>query len=65
MHEIYSIQNTQTEGKVIDLENIHAKFSKNIDGSYDIVLEINSNKFLITIEKIANQIERMEIITSK
>lgn len=56
-----NIMNQQT----VCLDNIHATFTENEDGSYDVVLEINSNKFLIAIEKIAGHIERLEIIAIK
>jgi len=51
--------------KHICLDNIHAIFTENSDGSYDVVLEINSNKFLITLHNIANQIDSLEIIATK
>lgn len=60
-----STENTENTQKTVHLENIHAIFNKNLDGSYDVILEINSNKFLIVIQKIANEIEKLEIITSK
>ena len=51
--------------KRVCLDNVRAVFTENNDGSYDVVLEINSNKFLIAIHNIANQIESLEIITTK
>lgn len=51
--------------KTACLDNVHATFTENVDGSYDVILEINSNKFLIAIEKIENHIERLEIIATK
>lgn len=51
--------------KRICLDNIQALFTENADGSYDVVLEINSNKFLIAVHNIANRIERFEIIATK
>jgi hypothetical protein len=47
------------------LDNVRALFTENEDGSYDVTLEINSNKFLIAIHNIANQIESLEIIATK
>lgn len=49
----------------ICLDNIQALFTENMDGSYDVVLEINSNKFLIAVHNIANQIESLEVIATK
>lgn len=51
--------------KRVSLENVRATFTENNDGSYDVILEINSNKFLIAIHNIANQIESLEIIATK
>lgn len=51
--------------QTICLDNVHATFTENADGSYDVILEINSNKFLIAVEKIANHIDRLEIIATK
>ncbi len=58
-------KNIVTTTKTSYLDNIHATFTENTDGSYDVVLEINSDKFLINIGKITNNIERMEIIATK
>ena len=49
----------------ICLDNVRALFTENSDGSYDVTLEINSNKFLIAINNVANQIESLEIIATK
>ena len=49
----------------ISLDNVRAVFTENNDGSYDVILEINSNKFLIAIQNVANQIESLEIIATK
>ena len=49
----------------ICLDNVRALFTENVDGSYDVILEINSNKFLIAINNVANQIESLEIIATK
>jgi len=49
----------------ICLDNVRAVFTENVDGSYDVILEINSNKFLIAIQNVANQIESLEIIATK
>jgi hypothetical protein len=65
MYQINLINTTNTHPQTFCLENIHTTFTKNIDGSYDVILEINSNKFLISVKKIANQIEYMEIITTR
>lgn len=49
----------------IYLDNVSALFTENGDGSYDVVLEINSNKFLLAVHNIGNQIESLEIIATK
>lgn len=51
--------------RTIDDGNVRAMFHKNEDESYDITLEINSNKFLINIRNFGNIIEQLEIIAIK
>ncbi|MEI6672564.1 MAG: hypothetical protein WCL02_04370 [bacterium] len=51
--------------KKVCLDNVSATFTENSNGSYDVVLEINSNKFLITMQNIADQIESLEIIATR
>jgi hypothetical protein len=36
--------------RTIDLEGIKAQFIEIVDGVYDVILEINSQKFLIKLE---------------
>ena len=49
----------------ICLDNVCALFTQTNTGAYDIVLEINSNKFLIAMHNIENQIHSLEIIAIK
>lgn len=51
--------------KTIHIDNIKATFVGIKENFYDIVLEINSNKFLISMEAIADTIEQFEIIATK
>ena len=65
MNQMSLITSMDLRQKSICLDNVHAVFTDNGDGGYDVVLEINSNKFLIAIHNIANQIDSFEIITTK
>jgi len=65
MHQMSLITPIDLGQKTICLDNIRAVFTENSDGCYDVTLEVNSNKFLIAIENIANHIERFEIIATK
>jgi hypothetical protein len=65
MNQTALVTALDTNQQTLCLDNVHATFTENVDGSYDVILEINSNKFLISVEKIANQIERLEIIATK
>lgn len=47
------------------LDNICALFTEKEAGMYDIILEINSNKFLIAMENIENQVNSLEIVATK
>lgn len=51
--------------KNVCLDNVRAVFTENSDGSYDVILEINSNKFLIAMQNVANKIEGLEIIATR
>lgn len=47
------------------LGNIKAMFSEAVDGFYDVVLEINSQKFLIRLSRVYDQIVEFEILAIK
>lgn len=49
----------------IIIENIKASFKKIGDCLFEVVLEINSNKFLLQISTTMNKIEEMEIVAVK
>lgn len=51
--------------RTINEDNIKAIFEKNEDDSYDVILEINSNKFLINMTRSWNIIEQLEILAIK
>ncbi|MFZ5341577.1 MAG: hypothetical protein ACOZBL_03345 [Patescibacteria group bacterium] len=51
--------------KKVDFENIKATFWKVTDNLYEVILEINSNKFLIHFDIAMNRIEQFEIIAVK
>ncbi len=40
-------------------------FSEAVDGFYDVVLEINSQKFLIRLSRVCDQIVEFEILAIK
>ena len=46
-------------------EHISAVFKKIEENEYDVILEINSNKFLIHLTTNFNKIEKFEIIAAK
>ncbi len=51
--------------RTVYLKNIKATFFYCKDSFYDIVLEINSNKFYLSVQQIANQIQEFQIISVK
>lgn len=65
MNQMSLITQTDVCQKRACLDNVRAVFTENSDGSYDVVLEINSNKFLIAMHNIANQIDSLELISTK
>jgi hypothetical protein len=46
-------------------ENIKAIFNKIKENDYEVLLEVNSNKFLIHIKTAMNKIEEFEILAIK
>jgi len=51
--------------KIIDFENIKATFTKTTEDIFEVLLEINSNKFIINFQTTMNRIENLEIIAVK
>lgn len=51
--------------KNINLESITAVFTMIGETTYEVMLEINSNKFLIQFQTTMNKIEQFEIVAVK
>ena len=51
--------------KTFAYDNIKAIFNKISDYDYEVLLEVNSNKFLIHIKTAMNKIEEFEILAIK
>lgn len=51
--------------RTVYLKNIKATFSCCEDSFYDVVLEINSNKFFLSVQQIAHQIQEFQIVCVK
>lgn len=51
--------------RTVYLKNIKATFCCTENSFYDIVLEINSNKFFLSVQQIANQIQEFQIVCVK
>lgn len=51
--------------RTVDLDGIRAMFTEVVDGVYDVVLEINSQKFLVRMWNTSNCIENFEVIATK
>lgn len=62
MNQLLLITPDNLYRRTINEDNIKAIFEKNEDDSYDVTLEINSNKFLINIKRSWNIIEQLEIL---
>ena len=59
------VKDTLSSVKSIDLEWVRAEFTELVEWSYDVVLEINSQKFLIRLVNDWNSIQNFEIVASK
>jgi len=51
--------------RTVYLKNIKATFSCAEDSFYDVVLEINSNKFFLSVQQISHQIQEFQIVCVK
>jgi len=65
MNQQCLVKNTFTNVKSIDLEWVRAEFTELVEGNYDVVLEINSQKFLIRLVNDWDSIQNFEIVASK
>ncbi len=59
------IDNDSLQKRTVYLKNVKATFSLADNNLYDIVLEVNSNKFFLSVEQISNQIQQFQIICVK
>ena len=51
--------------RTINMDNIKAVFTNVKDNMYEVVLEISSHKFVISLENILEKIEKFEILAMK
>jgi hypothetical protein len=65
MNQTILLTPTDISQKTVWLENIKATFTQQEENNFDVILEINSNKFLINIRHIADEIQQLEIIAVK
>ncbi|MEI7563605.1 MAG: hypothetical protein WCJ39_08485 [bacterium] len=65
MNQLFLLNQTATLQKTVWFENIKATFTETQENMFDVVLEVNSNKFLISMQNIADQIEEFQIIAIK
>ncbi|HRX64205.1 MAG TPA: hypothetical protein P5060_03825 [Candidatus Absconditabacterales bacterium] len=54
-----------TTTKTVNVGGVKAVFTEIIDNIYDVVLEINSQKFLLRISNESDTIKDFEVITTK
>ncbi len=62
MNQQCLVENSILSVKSIDLEWIKAEFTELVDWVYDVILEINSQKFLIKLVNYCGNIENFEVI---
>lgn len=65
MNQLLLITPSSLCKRTINEDNVRAVFEKNEDDSYDVTLEINSNKILINIRNSWNIIDQLEILAIK
>jgi urate oxidase len=47
------------------MDGVHAVFVERTDATYDVTLDINSHKFLVTVATVSDAIESFEIVVAK
>ena len=65
MNQLILLTSGDMMQRTSSLGNIRATFTQEGENQFGVVLEVNSNKFLITMQNIADQIEQFEIIAMK
>lgn len=59
------LNETDINQQSVCLGNIKAMFVKTLDDYYDVVLEVNSQKFFIRVSRVFEQIVEFEILAIK
>lgn len=59
------LDSSSSASRVVDIDGIKAMFTEVFDGVYDVVLEINSQKFLLRMWNDSDRIENFEVIATK
>ena len=65
MNQLILLTPTDISQRTSYLGDIKATFTPSGENQFDVVLEINSNKFMIAIQNIADHIEEFQIIAMK
>jgi hypothetical protein len=65
MNQLNLLTASDISQRISILGNIKATFTQEGENQFGVLLEVNSNKFLITMQNIADQIEQFEIIAVK
>ncbi|USN54529.1 MAG: hypothetical protein H6765_08500 [Candidatus Peribacteria bacterium] len=65
MQQLRLVPDHVVPNKVVSLEQVSATFRKMSETVHEVVLEINSHKFLINIKTGLQKLERFEIIAVK
>lgn len=65
MNQLNLLTASDISQKTSTLGNIKAIFTQEGENEFGVILEVNSNKFLISMQNIADQIEEFQIIATK
>lgn len=65
MNQLNLLTASDMSQRISILGNIKATFTQEGEHQFGVLLEVNSNKFLIAMQNIADQIEQFEIIAVK
>jgi hypothetical protein len=65
MYQLMLLNDANLSQRNVYFDSVKATFSNIKDNVYDVILEINSHKFLISIENLFDEIQKFEIIAVK
>lgn len=65
MQQLRLLPDNNITNKIVNLDQVHATFNKVTEKVHEVLLEVNSHKFFISIKTGLQKLEKFEIIAVK